>query len=163
MSEVTIAGEIFQIAPRYGAGHVLTEPEAAAFNQAFVVRVAQNNLAAVHAAKAAGTFDTAIFQDKITAYANEYEFGRRNRLASPRAKPTRDPVLAEALKISKRKVLAALVAKYGSKHGQTNAYITELAQQHLAGPKGPAIMAAARAELAILADTGDDVLRQFAA
>ena len=40
---LTIAGETFQVPVRYRAGHVLTEGEAQALNQAYVEAVRNNN------------------------------------------------------------------------------------------------------------------------
>lgn len=131
MQEVTIAGEVFKIAPRYSEGHVLTENEAAALNQTFFENIRNNMAKGVAESKETNKFDYDVFQDKITAYANEYEFGARRVGAAPR-----DPVLAEAFKLAKVAVSKAVVEKYGPRHAYTADDIAQQAREVLDRPSG---------------------------
>lgn len=136
MQEVTIAGEVFKIAPKYDAGHVLTDNEASTLNQTFFENIRNNMAGRVKDAKEKDDFDLDLMQDEISKYANEYEFGaRRGGGGIPR-----DPVMAEAVKLAKRAIGKALIDKYGKDHGKTAEEITEAAKQLLAGPKGQKYM-----------------------
>jgi len=131
MQEVTIAGEVFKIAPRYVEGHVLTENEAAALNQTYFENIRNNMAKGVAEAKEAGAFDLDEFQDRIAAYAEEYVFGARRGPAQPK-----DPVMAEAFKLAKAAVNKAVVEKYGAKHGYSAEVISDKAREVLGKPTG---------------------------
>jgi hypothetical protein len=155
MQEVTIAGEVFKVAPRYEAGHVLLENEAGALNQTFFENIRNNMAKAVQEAKDAGAFDQDIMQDRITAYADEYEFGARRGPGAPK-----DPVMAEALKLAKKAISKALVAKYGAKHGKTAEEINEATRGILAGPKGEKYLEQARQIVDITRAAADETLEE---
>src|SRR5262249_40466719 len=88
---LTIAGTQFHVVPRYSAGHVLTEGEAAALNQTFYEAVRNNNATKV----AEGKID----QDGITAYAESFQFGQRGAVVT-------DPVESMAMVIARKKAKA---------------------------------------------------------
>lgn len=129
MQEVTISGEVFKIAPKFETGHVLSENEAAALNQTYFENVRNNMAKQVADAKEANAFDLDIFQDKITAYADEYEFGARRGPGAPK-----DPVMAEALKLAKKAISKALASAHGAKHGKTAEEIGDAAKRLLDDP-----------------------------
>lgn len=131
MQEITIAGEVFKIAPRYEEGHPLTENEAAALNQTFFENIRNNTANMVKEAKDKGDFDIDVMQDLVTAYATGYEFGARRGPAAPK-----DPVMNEALKLAKKAISKALITKYGKDHGKTAEEITDAARTLLDSPKG---------------------------
>jgi hypothetical protein len=156
MQEVTISGEVFKISPRYEAGHVLLENEAGALNQTFFENVRNNCAKEVAAAKEDGSFDQDVMQDKITQYANEYEFGARRGPSSPK-----DPVMAQALSLAKKAISKALVAKYGAKHGKTTEEITEAARTTLAHPvKGEKYLVQARQIIEITRAEANETLEE---
>ena len=155
MQEVTIAGEVFKVAPRYDAGHVLLENEAGALNQTFFENIRNNMAKAVQEAKETGAFDQDVMQDQITQYANDYEFGARR---GPGA--SKDPVMAEALKLAKKAISKALAAKYGPKHGKTAEEITEAARGVLAGAKGEKYLEQARQIVEITRAAADETLEE---
>jgi hypothetical protein len=155
MQEVTIAGEVFKVAPRYEAGHVLLENEARALNQTFFDVIRANMANSVQKSKETGAFDQDVMQDQITQYANEYEFGARR---GPKA--SKDPVMTEALTLAKKAISKALVAKYGAKHGKTAEEITEAARGVLAGPKGEKYLEQARQIVEITRAAADETLEE---
>ena len=155
MQEVTISGEVFKIAPKYAEGHTLNENEAAALNQTFFENVRNNMAKHVSESKEAGAFDLDVFQDKITQYANEYEFGARRGPGAPK-----DPVMAEALKLAKKAISKALVTKFGPKHGKTADEITEAAKQVLEGPKGEKYLVQARQIIEVTKAAADETLEE---
>lgn len=156
MQEVTIAGEVFKINPRYSEGHALTENEAAALNQTYFENIRNNMAKAVAEAKEANAFDTDVMQDKITAYANEYEFGARRGPGAPR-----DPVGAEAFRLAKKDVSAAVAQKYGAKHGFSADVIGEKARELLATPKGEKYRTLAQQIVDARSGAAEDVLAEL--
>lgn len=94
--QITIGGASYNVPLRYEEGHELTAGEASALNQTFHENI-RNNLS--KQAK-----DGTLTQEAVDAYANEYQFGIRSGGA------TRDPVQAEAMRIAKSKITAALKA-----------------------------------------------------
>ena len=110
---------------------------------------------AVQEAKETGAFDQDVMQDQITQYANDYEFGARR---GPGA--SKDPVMAEALKLAKKAISKALAAKYGPKHGKTAEEITEAARGVLAGAKGEKYLEQARQIVEITRAAADETLEE---
>jgi hypothetical protein len=108
MQEVTIAGEVFKIAPRYKEGDALSENEAAALNQTYFENIRNNMAKKVSDAKEGDKFDFDDFQSEVTKYANEYEFGAR------RAAVPRDPIMAEAVKLARNAVKNAIISTKGA-------------------------------------------------
>jgi hypothetical protein len=92
--QITIGGKSFNVPLRYEEGHELSAGEASALNQTFHENI-RNNLA--KAAK-----DGTLTQEAVDQYASGYQFGVRAGGA------TRDPVQAEAMRIAKAKITAAL-------------------------------------------------------
>jgi hypothetical protein len=132
MQEVTIAGEVFKIAPKYDVGHILTDNEASTLNQTFFENIRNNMAGRVKDAKEKGDFDLDLMQDEVTQYASEYEFGARRGGGGV----VRDPVEAEALKLVKRGIQKALVDAHGRDHGVSAEQITAHARKVLASEKG---------------------------
>lgn len=110
MEQITIAESLFNVPVRYEEGHELTAGEASALNQTYHENIRNNLAKKVKEAKEAGTFDVAAFQATVDAYAAEYQFGVRTAGTGA----TRDPVMAEAMRIAKKQ-LAELIKKSGKK------------------------------------------------
>lgn len=153
MQEITIAGEVFKVAPRYTEGHVLSDNEASALNQTFFENIRNNMASKVKDTKEKGDFDIDVMQDEITKYSEEYEFGARRGPAAPR-----DPVRNLALRFATTAVGKSIKDKYGQDHGFTAAEIKELANKLLDhATKGAKYLAKAK-EVHALTSVDDDTL-----
>lgn len=148
----TIAGQTFSFYQPYAEGHVLTANEAASMNQTFAENVRNNFAKRVKEAVEAGTFDQDMVQSQLDDYMNEYEFGQRTGGGGR----TSDPVAAEALRIAKDRVRAALQKRGDKLSDYTAAAITDAAKGVLAGPKGDEIRAAAATIVATANALGGD-------
>ncbi len=104
MEQITIAGSAFNVPMRYEEGHELTAGEASALNQTYHENI-RNNLAKL--AK-----EGLLTQEKVDEYAGNYQFGIR----AAGAGVSRDPVMAEAMRIAKKQV-GELLKKAGKKIG----------------------------------------------
>jgi hypothetical protein len=155
MQEITIAGEVFKIAPRYSDGHTLSENEASALNQTFFENIRNNMASAVKASKEKGDFDIDVMQDEVTKYAEDYEFGARRGPGTPK-----DPIRALALRFATTAIGKSLKEKFDKDHGFTSAEVKELANKLLDHPtKGPKYLAKAKEVYALTSvDEGDDTL-----
>lgn len=109
--QITIAGEVFSAPVRYSEGHELTAGEASALNQTYHENLRNNFAKKVKEAKEAGSFDQAHFQSEFDGYAAEYQFGVRTGGGGG---ATRDPVMAEAMRIAKSN-LTMLLKQNGEK------------------------------------------------
>lgn len=154
--EVTIAGEVFSIEPRYAEGHILNANEASALNQTFFENVRNNMAKAVAEAVEAGAFDKDEFQGRVAQYATEYEFGAR------RGRVVKDPVMALAFKDCKKALVAALNAKYGKDHSYSTEAINEKTDELLASPKGQRFIDSAREKIEIEKKAAADILGEDA-
>ena len=137
---ITIHDTLFQVPMRYAAGHTLNEREANALNGALHSSLRNIWAPKVKAGLANGE-TPAQLQEKLDAYARDYQFGgRRRRHDAPLAYP--DPALAIAMNMARARVREAVKAK---DLGWSTAKITEAAKQLLdrQGPEGP-LMTAAR-------------------
>jgi len=92
--QITISGHVFNVPLRYTEGHELSAGEASALNQTLHENI-RNNLA--KQAK-----DGTLTQEAVDKYSAEYQFGVRS------GGTTRDPVQAEAIRIAKQKITAAM-------------------------------------------------------
>lgn len=153
MPELTIAGQTFTVEPRYGEGHELTAGEASALNQTFFENIRNNMAKKVKDALEAGSFDASAFQQQITEYAGEYQFGIRS------SSGPRDPVMSEAMNLARAKIRELL--KKSGKKADAEA-VSAAAEKLLASPKGEPIMALARQRVeeaqALAADQLDDLI-----
>jgi ATP-dependent protease HslVU (ClpYQ) ATPase subunit len=122
MANLTIADKEFEIAPRYVAGHPLTEGEASALNQTFFENIRNNMAKKVKEGKAS--------QDEITAYASEYQFGVRSLGTSTRL----DAVAREMLSLIKKDVRAALKTKGQEASAET---VTSFAERIVSNTEHP--------------------------
>lgn len=142
MTQVTISGKQFEIAPRFTAGHPLTEVEAGVLNQTLFENIRNNVAGKIKAGQD-------VTQADVDAYAQSYEFGVR-RTGSP-ATPV-DPLEAQALKVAIQKVKDAIRAR-----GLTNvsaAAIKAKAEEALADEtKGAALRKIAKQQLDALKKT----------
>lgn len=124
---IQIAGESFTVPQPYAEGHVLTSNEAASLNQTYAENVRNNFASKVKEANEAGTFDLAVFQGRLDDYVADYEFGQRSY-----GTRSGDPVMTEALSITRDLVRQAL-AKKGIKLADVPAkQISDLAKAQLA-------------------------------
>lgn len=161
---ITIGGETLQVPQPFAAGHVLSANEASALNQTYAENVRNNMAGKLKALKDAGTFDLEVFQGQVDDYTNDYEFGQRTGGGR-----TGDPVMAEALSITRDLVRQAISKAYSADNTKPKladvpaAKITELAKAQLAktdDPRTQQIMATAKSrvdaakELTIDIDTG---------
>lgn len=144
MEQITIAGHTFKAPLRYAEGHELTANEAGALNQTYHENLRNNFAGKVKAAaeQAGGTLSPdvlASLQSEFDTYAESYQFGIRTGGGA-----VRDPVMAEALRIAKDKIKAALKAQGRKTTDVTAEAITEAAKKLLASDKGQPIMDLAR-------------------
>lgn len=108
--QFTIQGQIFSLAPRYAAGHVVSLVEANTLNQVLIENL-RNNFAssiktAKDAAEKAGTeVDVEALRTKFAEYASAYVFQGVRRAAPV------DPIGKEEHKLAKEAVLALLRKK----------------------------------------------------
>lgn len=147
MTQVTIAGEQFEIKAPYAAGHPLNEAEASVLNQTFLENVRNNSAGKIKAAKEvaekAGTVfsvDTFLvgegaeqvtLRQSLQAYADAYEFGVRTARTS---EPV-DPVQREARAIAKEALAAAMKAKGIKRKDLTDEQYEAAVAQHAASDK----------------------------
>lgn len=134
--QITIAGQTFQVPLRYSEGHELTAGEASALNQTYHENIRNNMAKRVKEASEAGT-DLPTLQGEVTKYASEYQFGLRTGGGT-----SRDPVEAEAIRIAKSKITAAL-KQAGKKVGDVDASALTEAAKALVG-RDASIMELAR-------------------
>src|ERR1019366_7774418 len=104
MEQITISGHPFNVPVRYEEGNELTAGEASALNQTYHENI-RNNLA--KKAK-----EGVLTQVEVDAYAESYQFGVRTAGVGV----TRDPVMAEAMRIAKKQI-AELLKKSGKRIG----------------------------------------------
>jgi hypothetical protein len=122
MQEITIAGEVFKVAPRYSEGHILNDKEASALNQTFFNNIRNNMNTKVRDSKKGGSFDIDTAQNEVTKYSNEYAFGSRRGPVS-----TKDPVRTIALGLATTKIRGQLKEKFGKDHGISPTDVKKLA------------------------------------
>lgn len=120
MRQVTIAGESFEIAAPYAAGHQLNEAEASVLNQTYLENIRNNAAGRIKAAKEKNGADFSLdapiggegedagktLRQVIAEYASTYEFGVRVARNSEPA----DPVEREARVIAREAINAKLKA-----------------------------------------------------
>ena len=140
MQTITIAGKPFTVAPRYAAGHVLTENEAQALNQTYFENL-RNNFATK--AKEGGS------QEDFDAYASSYQFGVRTGGGS-----RLDPVRAEAMSLARDQVKAVIKANGKNLSDYKAAAITTAAEKLLDSPKGAEILELAKKRVAEAQNAG---------
>lgn len=141
MEQITIAGHAFNVPVRYEEGHELTAGEASALNQTYHENLRNNFAKKVKEATEAGNADLAALQAELDQYAESYAFGIR----SGGGGATRDPVMAEAMRIAKKQIGDAIRTKGGKVSDYTNEAITNAAKGLLARPDiGEKIMQVAR-------------------
>lgn len=100
--KITIANTQFVITPKFAEGHVLTANEAAALNQTFYENVNNNMRKTVKEALDPNSKEPLTIeqlQEKITEYANSYEFGAGRTTSNSMVK---DPVDKAAIKIAEK-------------------------------------------------------------
>lgn len=140
--QITISGHVFNVDNRYEEGHELTANEAAALNQTYHENLRNNFAKKVEEQKnGADRIEDqrvlANLQDQLDKYAAEYEFGVRTAGGY-----TRDPVMAEAMKMAKDRALESMRKKGIKRKDVEASAITERAKKILA--KNPSIMDLAR-------------------
>ncbi len=108
MTQIKIAGQMFEAPDRYTEGHTLTEREANVLNQTLHENLRNNFSKRVK--------DAGDDQEKIAAlagefaeYASSYEFGVR--IAGGGGAARRDPVETEARKLARAAINEAIAAK----------------------------------------------------
>jgi hypothetical protein len=143
--QITIEGHMFNVPIRYEEGHELTANEASALNQTFHENLRNNFAKKVKDRKVDGQeLDEDVLaelQTQLDDYADKYEFGARTGGGG-----VRDPIMSEAMNISRGKVLEHLRSK-GIKRKDVDAKkVTEYAKALVA--KNPKIMELARARVA---------------
>lgn len=146
MEQITIAGSAFNVPVRYEEGHELTAGEASALNQTYHENI-RNNLA--KKAK-----EGTLTQADVDSYADSYQFGIR----AAGTGITRDPIMAEAMRIAKKQI-AELLKKNGKKVGDYEVEAINKAAKALLD-KSPEIMDLAKQRVAeqqslASADLGD--------
>jgi len=139
--QITIGGSAFNVPLRYEEGHELTPGEASALNQTFHENI-RNNLA--KQAK-----DGVLTQAIVDKYATEYAFGVRAGGA------TRDPVQAEAMRIAKSKITAAIKAAGKKVSDVETSALNEAAKALIARDPAITTMAQERVAQAQALATGD--------
>lgn len=144
--QITIAGHVFNVPTRYEEGHELTANEASALNQTYHENL-RNNFAKRVEDKKDGA-DRIEDEDILSAlqadldkYAEDYEFGVRTGGGA-----VRDPVMTEAMRISKGKIVEHLRRKGIKMKDVEAAKITEAAKKLI--EKNPEIMELARSRVA---------------
>jgi hypothetical protein len=108
MEQITISGHAFNVPVRYEEGHELTAGEASALNQTYHENLRNNFAKKVK--DAGGSPDLASLQTELDTYASDYQFGVRVAGVGV----SRDPVMAEAMRIAKKQV-SELIKKAGKK------------------------------------------------
>lgn len=144
---LTIAGRSFTVEPRYAAGHVLNDNEAATLNQTFYENLRNN-----FAPKAKEGADQAAFDE----YASQYAFGVRTGGGG-----SRDPIEVEAMELARDAVRKGILASGKKISDYKAAAISEAAAKYL--EKKPELRELARKrveEMRANAETslGDDIL-----
>lgn len=151
----TIAGKEFSILIPYLAGDVLNANEAATLNQTWAENARNNFAKKVKEAVEAGSFDQDAMQLALDDYLENYEFGVRTgggRIG--------DPVLAEAMSITKDRVRDALVKKGAKLKDYKAGDISAMAKQVLErkDAKADAIMELARQRVEAAKALDDDAI-----
>lgn len=146
MEQITIAGQSFNVPLRYEEGHELTSGEASALNQTYHENI-RNNLA--KKAK-----DGELTQADVDTYADSYQFGVR----AAGTGVTRDPVMAEAMRIAKKQIGELLKQNSKSIRDYEASALNEAARKLIA--KDSAILTLAKQRVAeqqslAQADLGD--------
>lgn len=131
--QITIKGQAYNVPLRYVEGHELTIGEASALNQTFHENI-RNNLA-----KKAE--EGSLTQEVVDQYAKDYAFGVRTGGGA-----TRDPVMAEAMRIAKTKVTTALKSAGKKISEYETSAINDAAKALI--DRDPQIMELARARVA---------------
>lgn len=101
--ELTIAGAIFKVPQPYTSGHVCNDGEAHALNQTFAENL-RNNIAGKMKKGAEGVDWAAAVEEYVAAYEFSVPGERGTRVVL-------DPIEAEARRLAKRAVVAALKKK----------------------------------------------------
>lgn len=99
---IEIAGLSFEVEDRYSEGHELNDNEARALNQTLRENLRNNFRKTAKEEQEKGTPEAKI-REMFEKYAEEYEFSGKRQARAPR-----DPVQAEARKIARKVVKAAL-------------------------------------------------------
>lgn len=140
MSEkITIGGHQFEVAAPYSEGHELNANEAAALNQTWRENI-RNNMAArlkEHLDKGGSAED---FQEVITQYANDYEFGVRTGGGGG----PRDPVRTEAMNMARQIIRNAIKQQGGNVKDYDAGAITAAANNLLDSDNGASILEEAK-------------------
>ena len=142
---ITIAGDLFTIPQPYSEGHVLSANEASALNQTFAENIRNNMATKAKALKETGAYDKEVFAGTVADYADEYEFGVRTGGGR-----TGDPIMAEAMDITRELVRKALQRQGKSLKDYSAKQISDAARAQLAksdDPNTQKIMATARARV----------------
>lgn len=138
---ITIAGHSFSVPNRYEEGHELTANEASALNQTYHENLRNNFAKKVESAKNGADRvpdeKLADLQTELDKYAEDYEFGVRTGGGG-----TRDPVMAEAMRIAREKIFEHLKKKGKKRKDIESSAITEAAKKLI--DKTPAILALAK-------------------
>lgn len=113
---ITIQDTTFTVPVPYAAGHVLTEPEATALNQAYAEAIRNNNRTRVDKAKADGP----LTDEKIAALQGEINDYCASFVFSGGGGRTSDPIDKEAKTLAQITV-DALLAKHGITKAQYKA------------------------------------------
>jgi len=101
-TSIEIAGLSFEVADRYSEGHEINENEARALNQTLRENLRNNFRKTAKEEQEKGTSEAEI-RKMFEEYAEGYEFSGKRQTRAPR-----DPVEAEARKIARKVVKAAL-------------------------------------------------------
>jgi len=104
MASITIQHAEWNVEPRYGVGHVLTENEASALNQTFFENI-RNNWAS--RLKTASENGQTLSQDDLDKYVAEYQFGVRSIVN----REPKDPIAAEERRLARAAVSEAIRAQ----------------------------------------------------
>jgi ribosomal protein L16 Arg81 hydroxylase len=140
MQTITISGKQFNVAPRYAAGHTLTENEAQALNQTMFENLRNNFATKAKEGASQEDFDT---------YAASYQFGVRTGGGS-----RQDPVRAEAMSLARDQVKAVIKAAGKNLSDYKAAAITTAAEKLLDSPKGAEILELAKKRVAEAQNAG---------
>lgn len=104
MASITIQHAEWNVEPRFGVGHVLTENEASALNQTFFENIRNNWASRIKTATENGQTLT---QDDLDKYVSEYQFGVRAVVS----REPKDPTAAEERRLARAAVSEAIRAQ----------------------------------------------------
>jgi len=135
MSQITISGKSFEVAPRYAVGHVLTANEASALNQTFFENLRNNFAKQAKDGASQADFDK---------YAEGYVFGIRST-------GSRDPLQTEAMNIAREQVREGIRKSGKQLKAYTGEQITNAAAKLL--ERRPEILEIARERIAAMKNT----------